>query len=196
MHDHEKYLKLEIPKRFYSDSEGEPFKQCQVCGQSLLAPGVNYVVEKAMKNYAGYPFASTIYELAICVECHQKVQKGMSEESLKNLQQYYQSVMEKKGQHQVFIDMRTFDLDDWLSRCFFKGGNISEMAEYQMVAQFEGDKMLMTTPPLIIGSDAMNEMSSLLSEKTIDDMNDFRTRFMGPSPEIEELIYGKKLLLL
>lgn len=196
MHDHEKYLKIEIPKRFYSDSAGEPFKQCQVCGRSLHAPGVTYVVEKAMKNYPGYDFCSTVYELAICLDCHQKVQQGMSEESVKNLQLYYQSVMEKKGQHQVFIDMRTFNLDDWFSTCFFKGSEISKMSEYQMVAQFEGDKMLMTTPPLIIGSEAMNEMSSLLSDKTIDDMNDFRNRFMGPSPEIEELIYGKKLLLL
>jgi hypothetical protein len=70
------------------------------------------------------------------------------------------------------------------------------MDEYQVVAQFEGDKMLLTMPPMVIGSAAMGEMAALMSDKTTDEMNDFRNRFMGPSPEIEELLYGKKLLLL
>jgi hypothetical protein len=194
--DHQSYYKVEIPSRFYSDSEGKPFEFCQVCGKSLLKAGVSYVVEKAMKNYTGYDFTSTIYELAICTDCHQNVQKGMSEESMTNLQNYYQAIMQQKAQQSIYIDLRTFNLDEWLSKCFFKGGSISEMDEYQVVAQFEGDKMLMNTPPMIIGSVAMNEMAALMSDKTIDDMNDFRSRFMGPSPELEELIYGKKLIML
>jgi hypothetical protein len=42
----------------------------------------------------------------------------------------------------------------------------------------------------------MEEMAELLSDKTIDEMNGFREQFLGPSPEIEELLYGKKLILL
>ncbi len=195
MHNDSPY-KVPIPERFFSDAEGKPFEVCHVCGKSLLQPGINYVVEKAMKNYIGYDFSSTIYELAICTDCHQKVQKGMSEESMRNLQNYYQSMMAAKGNQPMYIDLRTFNLNDWLSKCFFKGGNISEMEEYQVVAQFEGDKMIMNTPPMIIGTEAMNEMAELMSDKTIGDMNDFRQRFMGPSPELEELIYGKKLIML
>ncbi len=78
----------------------------------------------------------------------------------------------------------------------FNGNEIDKMKEYQVVAQFKGKQMLLNTPPIIIGEDAMKQMSGLLSDKTTDEMNGFRDKFLGPSPEIEELIHGKKLILL
>ena len=120
----------------------------------------------------------------------------MSQESLNNLQNYYRQVMQEKGQQPVMIDVNNFNMDDWLSSCFFKGDKVSELTEYQIVAQFNGDKMILNTPPLVIGERAMEEMAELLSDKTIDEMNGFREQFLGPSPEIEELLYGKKLILL
>ncbi len=188
--------KTDIPERFYSDAEGKPFEHCQMCGKHLLKEGTAYVVEKALKNYKGYEFSSTIYEFAVCLDCHKKVQESMSEESLANMQRYYQSIMMEKSQQPIMIDVDNFDLDQWLSKCFFKGDDIKEMKEYQIVAQFNGDKMILNTPPLVIGEKAMEEMSELLSDKTIDEMNGFREKFLGPSPEIEELIYGKKLILM
>ena len=124
------------------------------------------------------------------------MQKSMSEESLQNLQKYYSSVLASKGNEPIMIDMRNFDLDSWLSKCFFNGKEISSMNEYQVVAQFQGSQMVMNTPPIIIGEEAMKRMAELLSDKTTDEMNGFRDKFLGPSPEIEELIHGKKLILL
>jgi len=189
-------FKTDIPERFYSDAEGKPFEYCQVCGKYLLSEETAYVVEKALKNYKGYEFSSTIYEFAVCIDCHKKVQEGMSEESLANLQRYYQSIMMEKGQQPIMIDVNNFNIDQWLSKCFFKGDEIKELSEYQIVAQFSGDKMILNMPPMVIGEKAMEEMSELLSDKTIDEMNGFREKFLGPSPEIEELIYGKKLILM
>ena len=120
----------------------------------------------------------------------------MSDECLANLHRYYQKVMAEKGNEPIVIDIRNFNLDDWLSKCFFKGDEIDGMKEYQVVAQFSGDKMVMTMPPMIIGERAMEEMAELLSDKTIDEMNGFREQYLGPSPEIEELIYGKKLIMI
>ncbi len=191
-----KEFKLDIPERFYSDAEGKPFENCNVCGKSLLVEGTSYVVEKAMKNYEGYDFSSTVYEFAICTSCHGQVQQGMSKESLANLQSYYAKFMEERQGQPIFIDMRNFNLDNWLSKCFFKGEAIQDMKEYQIVAQFNGDKMMMNTPPMIIGEAAMDEMSALMSDKTIDEMNGFKERFLGPPPEIEELIYGKRLIMI
>ena len=42
--------KIDIPDRFYSDAEGKPFENCQMCGKFLLAEGTTYVVEKAIKS--------------------------------------------------------------------------------------------------------------------------------------------------
>ena len=92
--------------------------------------------------------------------------------------------------------MTNFDMDSWLSKCFFEGNEISGMKEYQIVAQFKGSKLVMNTPPIIIGEIAMKQMAELLSDKTTDEMNGFRDKFLGPSPELEEMIYGKKLILI
>ena len=54
----------------------------------------------------------------------------------------------------------------------------------------------MNTPPIIVGEAAMEEMSTLLSDETIDEMNRFKKEFLGPDPELEEFIFGKKLILI
>jgi len=189
-------ITIDIPRRFYSDVTDKPFDHCEICGKQLLQNEEPYVIEKAMKNYTGHDFSSTIYEFAICINCHGTMQKSMSAESLQNLQNHYSNVMASKGNQPLMIDMRSFNMDEWLSKCFFKGGEISKMDEYQIVGQFKGTQLVMNTPPIIIGEEAMKEMAALLSDKTTDEMNGFRDKFLGPSPEMEELINGKKLILL
>lgn len=187
---------IEIPRRFFSDVTDRPFENCSICEKYLLGNDVPYVVEKAVKNYKGHDYSSTIYEFAICEDCHMEMQKSMSGESLQNLQVYYNRIMADKGNRPIMMDMRNFDMDSWLSKCFFDGMEISNMSEYQIVAQFRGAHLIMNTPPIIIGESAMKQMAGLLSDKTTDEMNGFRDRFLGPSPELEELINGKKLILL
>ena len=192
----EREFKIEIPNRFYSDVNDRPFAECNMCGKKLLDDNTTYVIEKSIKNYKGHDFSSTIYEIAICTDCHSKMQKSMSEESMMNLQNYYNRIIRNKGSQTMIIDVRNFNIDSWLSECFFYGGKVSEMEEYQIVGQFKGNKLIMNNPPIIVGEKAMYEMSELLSEKTKEDMNGYRDKLIGPSPEIEELVYGKKLILL
>jgi hypothetical protein len=194
--DQGKEYKVEIPERFYSDTDGKPFENCMVCGKYLLDEGTSYVVEKAMKNYKSHEFYSTIFEYAICLDCHSDIQKGMSKESIRNLQQYYMGILARKGNQPIMINMNNFNLENWLSKCFFTGEVANEMEEYQVVAQFKGSKMLMNMPPMLIGETAIEEMSHLLSDKTIDEMNGFRQKYLGPDPQIEEFIFGKKLILI
>ena len=188
---------VDIPNQFFSDADGEPFNTCVVCGKNLLEDGTHYVIEKAMKNYEGYDFSSTVFEYAMCMDCYQKMQQGMSEESMQNMQNYYQRIVTEKGVNgMMMIDLQTFDLNDWLSRCFFKEKPVSEMKEYQLIGQFNGNHMVLNTPPMAIGEDVMEEMADLLSEKTKDEMNGFREKFLGPPPEIEELFSKRKILLI
>jgi len=191
-----KSYQIEIPQKFYSDTEGKPFENCQVCGKYLLNEGTSYMIEKAFKNYEGYDFYSTLFEYAICTDCHNLLQQGMSQESMQNLQRYYMKIFQEKGGKPVMINLSDFEMDHWLSKCFFTDKPITEMKEYQVVAQFSGTKLVLNTPPLIVGEKAMEEMSDLLSDKTIDEMNGFKKRFFGPDPELEELILGKKLILI
>lgn len=192
----EREFTIEIPGQFFSDSEGKPFENCLVCNKYLLDEGTSYFIEKALKTYKDYDFYSTVYEYAICSDCHLKMQDKMSEESKMNLQRYYSETLNQKAAEPIYINPHDFNLDEWLSKCFFKGKSVKEMKEYQVVAQFNGAKMVLNMPPMVIGEEALNEMSALLSEKTIDEMNGFRDKFLGPPPDIEELIYGKRLIML
>lgn len=187
---------IDIPENFLSDSSGKPFENCLMCGKDLLKGDTTYVVEKAMKNYDNYKFSSTIYEYAICSECHSSMQSKMSKESLKNMQEYYQEKITSSGKQSIAIDLNSFDLKKWLSKCFFTEKPVEEMKEYQLVAQFKGNKMLLNMPPMVIGEDILNDMADLLSNETIDEMNGFKKQFLGPPPEFEELIYGKRLILI
>ena len=192
----EREFKIEIPHQFYSDADSKPFENCLVCNKYLLKEGITYVVEKAFKTYKGYDFYSTVYEYAICLNCYTKMQGMMSDESKMNLQSYYSKTISEKSSEPILINAHEFDLNQWLSKCFFKGSNIKEMSEYQVVAQFDGQKMVLNMPPLVIGEAALNEMSALLSDKTIEEMDGFRDKFLGPPPVIEELVYGKRLIML
>jgi hypothetical protein len=193
---HQQEVKLDIPKMFYSDSEEKPFETCVVCGKDLLHSDEPYMIEKVFKTYAGHDFTSTVFEFAICTDCHQKMQEGMSEESMRNMQMYYQNLIEQRGGNTMMIDLRTFDINNWMSKCFFKQTPVSEMEEYQIVGMFKGDKLILNQPPMVMGYEVMEEMSELLSQKTKDEMNGFRNKYLGPPPEFSEFIYGKKLIMV
>lgn len=187
---------VDIPEQFYSDGDGKPFDTCVVCGKNLLVEGTRYVIEKALKNYGENHYSATLFEYAMCLDCYEEMQKGISEESMRNLQEYYQKVIQEKGGPYITIDLADFDMNQWLSKCFFKDKPVSEMKEYQLIGQFEGNHMIMNTPPMAIGEEVMEEMSELLSEKTKGEMDRFREQFLGPPPEIEELFKGRKLIFL
>ena len=192
----EKELKTDIPELFYSDAEGKPFEHCQVCGKSLLEKDSSYVIEKAFKNYKGHDFHSTLFEYAICLKCHMQMQRSMSRESISRLQQYYMGVMAVKSSVQQNLDPEKFELEKFTANCYFTGEPVKEMGEYQIMAQFSGDKMVLAFPPMAVGEHAMEEMAELLSDQTIDELDDFRKKYLGPDPAIESLFSRKKLLLI
>ncbi len=189
-------VKLDIPKIFYSDADEKPFENCVFCGKDLLHGDETYMVEKVLKTYEGHDFTSTVFEFAICTSCHMKMQEGMSEESMQNMQIYYQNFIQQRGSDSIMIDLKTFDINDWLSKCFFKNTPVTELEEYQVVGMFKGDKLLLNQPPMVMGYEVMEEMSELLSKQTKDEMNGFREKFLGPPPEFSEFIYGKKLIVV
>jgi len=191
-----KEVKIEIPKIFYSDAEEEPFHSCVMCGKDLISSGEEYMIEKVFKTYEDHDFVSTIFEFAICLDCHKKMQQTMSAESLQNIQKYYEGIIQKKGGNSIMIDLNTFDINQWLSKCFFTDKPVTEMEEYQVVGVFKGDKLLLNQIPMVMGGEVMEEMSELLSQKTRDEMNGFREKYLGPPPEISEIFSGKRLIML
>jgi hypothetical protein len=82
--------------------------------------------------------------------------------------------------------------DSMLNRCVIKSLHVSELDEYQIMGQFTGNKMSLEMPPYMLSGLAIDEMSDLLSNQTLDELDDFTGKYLTGPPEISELIKAPK----
>lgn len=177
-----------IPKDFYSFDTDKPFTNCLVCQTDLLSGEVDYFIEKAIRNYKDHGVSDVVYEYAICIHCAQKMNQQMSEESMLSLQSYFsrQTSFLMKIQEHTFRreDKSEIDLPE---ECMITLKPKNELDEYMMYAQFRGDKMVKSTMPYLLSGQVMDEIAELLSNKTIDQLDDFMGEYFGGPPELEEI---------
>lgn len=186
---------IDIPPVYYPFDSNEPFKECLVCGTDLTLGTRDYFVEKAIKNHVEFKVKDVVFEYAMCSECAEKMQKSMSEESQQNMQNYFlqhENFMQKVQEFQIG---EGGPIDEVLSKCSITGEAIDDMGEYMMFGHFRGGKMVATTMPYVIGGKAMDEISELMSNKTLDEMNGFMGQYFGGPPELENLWKGKPVFL-
>jgi hypothetical protein len=50
--------------------------------------------------------------------------------------------------------------------------------------------------PLILGMKALDEMVQLLSNKSLDELNDFKDRITGMPPDLRELFKESKFVMI
>lgn len=179
---------IEIPQEFRSVESGLHFSHCLSCDTPLMDIASPYVIEKAMKQYEGYTAHDVIFEYAMCLPCVDKKRKSLSQESQVAVENYFLSNMH--GPENVR------DGGNGLAQCWMKGTPRNELREYQIFGLFRGDKMIATQPPYLIGEAAIEEMSDLLSSKTIDDMNRFIDTHFGGPPELRDILKDHKAYIL
>ena len=191
---------VNIPGIFHSIESGEPFDRCMSCNCNLLEEGTQYVIEKAIKQYQDYNATDTIFEYAICMKCHSEFIKSYSDTSLANIQNYF---LENIGENPQKEDLKKrleeeghFNIEDWTSHCIIKGTPINKLSEYQIGCHCIGDKMLVSGMPFVIGNKALDEISQLLSNKTIDQMNGFVDEFLGLPPDLKKLLPDSPVLII
>mgnify|MGYP000507098918 CR=1 FL=1 len=83
-----------IPKEFYSFETNSPFERCIECDKFLLDDDTEYIIEKAVKNYKGYPAKDVVFDYAICMDCADRMRKQISKESWEKMMQYFQENMD------------------------------------------------------------------------------------------------------
>lgn len=184
----------EIPSIFHSTIDEKPFTNCSVCDRSLLDGDVDYFIEKSMKRYRDYDFETTVFEYAICIHCAEMLKESMSEESRKNMERYFLLNGKFNPRMEALYKGEKFDWENGLKKCIFKDSDIEEEMEYQMVAQFRGDKMIVMQMPFTVGGTAIEEMAELMSNETLDEMDDFLGK-VGVPPELRELFTDKPVLV-
>ena len=186
---------IDIPKEFYPFESSEPFNECMVCGIDLSLGSTDYFVEKAVKNNVEYQVQDIVFEYAICSSCAQNMQKSISVESQQNMQAFFTNHPNFMSKIQAYQQGEGESVDELISKCALNGEPIDLMPEYMMFGHFRGDKMLSTTMPYILGGKAMDELSELMSNETLDEMNGFKNQYFGGPVELEELWKGKPVFL-
>lgn len=185
---------LPIPKEFFSYDTGAPFDRCMLCKTFLLAPGVGYVIEKAYKRHADFKIEDVVFEYAMCESCAMEMSSAMSEESMQNVSNYFAENVDFYSRQRYLLEEEAQVLSDWIGQCIIKGTTREEMTEYQIMGQFVGEEMIFQLFPYMIGGAAMGELSGLLSNKTLGEIDGFMDNF-GLPPELRELLKDRPIMV-
>jgi hypothetical protein len=77
-------------------------------------------------------------------------------------------------------------------RCVITGIPVAELDEYMIYGHFRGDKMVKSSMPYLLSGSVMDDVSDLLSNQTIDQLDDFMGKYFSGPPELEELWKSRK----
>jgi hypothetical protein len=193
----EKNVLVDIPKVFHSHATNAPFSKCMNCDCLLL--NTEYVIEKAIRRYKEFSSTDTIFEYAICMKCHEEFVSAYSVSSLNNIQNYFlenANFDHKRTDLHEKLKEGHFNINEWISSCIIKGTHVDDLTEYQIGCQCIGNKMVVLNMPFMIGHEAMDEISQLLSEKTRGEMDRFIDDFFGLPPELKKLLKDSGVLVM
>ena len=187
---------IEIPPTFHSDETTALFNHCLGCDLYLLENGTQYVIEKAYRRYQDFGTQDTVFEYAMCLDCFMQLQEAMSEESMNRVRSYFDRHIDLFDRRTELLKKEDLRVEDWLDRCLVKGTPISEMNEYQIFGHCDGNDLLFTLFPYAIGGDAIDEISLLLSNKTLGEIDGFMDDHFGLPPELRKLLLDNKMFVI
>ncbi|MTI19664.1 hypothetical protein E1176_01380 [Fulvivirga sp. RKSG066] len=154
---------------------------------------IEYFIEKAIKSYSGFTAEDVIFEYAICIKCAERLRKQMSAESMQSIQDYF-------SQEVNFMDrMQTMQANpnnptEWMQRCLINGSNIEDLEEYQIYAHCKGNTLITSHMPYMISGVALDKIAGLLSDETLDELDDFMNNHFGPPPELMEPLPKRRVI--
>lgn len=172
--------KVPIPQEFWSFADGQPFRTCVVCGESLLADGGRfYLIEKAHSK------GEVVFEYAICLSCQQHLEAELSQQSLKLIAHYFDEHVDwsqLRGLRELSSSGKGAALSG-LSRCLITGKQASECKGYHILTACFGENLLES--PCLIGDEAVESIQKLVSRKTRDQLDGFVEEFLGLPPAVK-----------
>lgn len=187
----------DIPESFHSFETGKPFQACLVCGIDLIGSGMPYFIEKAYRKYPGYQAFDITYEFAMCFQCAENLRKELSIESQEKMKDYMESKVDfEKRRHSMSEYNPSKGIEPWLDHCLVSGDSLQDQNEYILYGYFQGNHMMVSDFPYAIGPKAMDELTDLLSNKTLGEMDDFMGQYFTGPPEVNELFKPRRPVLL
>ncbi len=180
---------IPIPEQFFNSETHQPFANCLMCNQSLKK--IQYVVEKAIRNYPDLGTSEIIFEYAMCIACAGKMHMELSEESRSRIEAYMTDHLKRKQ----LRSKEGVDFNSSLTKCLVKETDISQSAEYSIYALCSGPEMVVGELPYALSGEVQDEVMQLLSAKSLDILDDFiGNHFTGP-PEVMEILKRRPVFI-
>jgi hypothetical protein len=181
---------MPIPDEFCNSEAKAPFSECLMCHQSLVS--IQYIVEKAIKNYPSIGTKEIIFEYAMCLTCAGKMNMELSEESRGRIEAYMADHLKNRTRNR---GDNPININDVLSHCIVKETEVSNSTEYSIYALCDGSEIVVNELPYALSGEVQDEIMQLLSAKSLDILDDFiGNHFTGP-PEIKEILRRRPVLI-
>lgn len=192
MNKEEKY---NIPKEFMSAETNDYFQHCIECDRPLLNEETDYFIEKCIRTYPDFTATDTVFEYAICISCAEKMRAKLSKESLEAIENFMKHKVDP-FRHQAFISNHP-EPENWTGQCLVSGRSKTDVEEYQVYAHCRGTSLVHGMQmPYMISGEVLDQVSQLLSNETLDELDNFMNDNFGPPPELEELLPRRKVVLI
>ena len=186
---------IPIPRAFRCHETGKAFSNCMVCNEYLLRDGTPYMIEKAFRQIPEMKLKDVIFEYAICALCAAKMQQAMSVESRQRISAYFQEHTNLVKRRNDLLETKPRRVKAWIDHCVIKGTPLAKSPEYQIMAQCDGKHLLFAYLPFALSLEAMNEMTSLLSEKSLGEIDDFMGKYFTGPPEVAAILKRRLILV-
>ena len=181
-----------IPPIFYPEGSDKPFSHCKLCGKELLESETPYLIEKIFKQDVKTGKRKVICEFAYCLECIDSMREELSKDSLGKIEAYFQQNAQVEKRSAGLRANKLFDVDLWLNNCIINNKSIDEIEEFQIYAHCQGKDMLFYQYPYMISGEALDEVANLLSDKTLDFLNNFWLDNVDLPPEMADLFKTRR----
>lgn len=188
-----------IPKYFYDSLNNAPFTNCLVCNRNLLLNPTTYIIEKAYRKNPVNDKPEPIFEYAICWNCMVKLNESFSTKSKANLNNYFRENIDMREINELIRIHGVLNKPEfYFSKCAVKGTPVNELDEYQVLGFFYGGFMTFDSPPFLFSGAVGEEIMSILSEQTLDELDDFTGKYLTGPPEFSDLLSvpGRKPVIL
>jgi hypothetical protein len=132
----------------------------------------------------------------MCLSCAELMRRELSLSSLSRIQEFFDQRVDLHGRREELLQDEAVNPEHWLQRCLITGEDLTNLDEYQIYGHFVGNQCVYSFMPYMIGGPAVDEMTELLSEKTLGEIDRFIDENFGLPPELKKPIKDNPLIFI
>jgi hypothetical protein len=152
------------------------------------------MIEKVVRRIPEMKVTETIFEYALCTACSAKMHESLSSESRARIQEFFATHVNFSERLQLLAN-KTVRLQRWINECLVRNTPISKTREYQLVAECNGPNIVYSSMPFALSMEAIEEMTMLLSEKSLGEIDDFMGKYFTGPPEVSAILKRRLVMI-